>query len=203
MHQRLPVQNSTKRASFPMCNSNASASTSAKLNQACQLTKLKQTKEQERYPNRFWGLCEKLLPGWQAKQSEILILTQDIRQLEDLTVHADGSVTKDQPGWGFHCQAKCNHHSQRQCSSYSLNLQLDHGDGSSHPCPPLDWLKVVTGNTCHHPHRFKRKRPHRQACGQCHQHEWLSSEDQKCWGAWDTTRRYKAITPMTTSWREV
>ena len=53
-----------------MCNSNASASTSAKLNQACQLTKLKQTKEQERYPNRFWHLCEKLLPGWQAKQSQ-------------------------------------------------------------------------------------------------------------------------------------
>ena len=45
---------------------------------------------------------------------------------------------------------------QRQCSlKYGLNLQLDNGGRSSHPCPQLDCLKGwQSDHTCHHPHRF-------------------------------------------------
>ena len=39
---------------------------------------------------------------------------------------------------------------------FCLNLQLDNGCGSSHPCPPLDCMKRwQPDDTCHHPHRFK------------------------------------------------
>ena len=39
--------------------------------------------------------------GQQAKQSEIKLLIQENRTPQDLIVDADGSVTKDQSGWGF------------------------------------------------------------------------------------------------------
>ena len=56
---------------------------------------------------------------------------------------------------GFHRQARCSHHPWRQCSLYSLNLQLNNGGGSSYPCPPLDCLKRwQSDHTCCHPHRF-------------------------------------------------
>ena len=56
---------------------------------------------------------------------------------------------------GASCQARCNYHPWRQYSLYSLNLQLDNGGGSSHPCPPLDCLKRwQSDHTCHHLHRF-------------------------------------------------
>ena len=79
--------------------------------QVCQLTELKQTKEWERYPTRFWHLYKTLLPEnlgkhcreWPAgkTESEIKLLFQENSQLQDLRVYTDGSVTKDQSGWGF------------------------------------------------------------------------------------------------------
>ena len=39
--------------------------------QVCQLTELKQTKEWERYPNRFWHLYETILPENLGKQSRM------------------------------------------------------------------------------------------------------------------------------------
>ena len=45
--------------------------------------------------------------------------------------------------------------SWRQCSIYSLNLQLGSGGGSNHPCPLLDCLKRwQSHHTCHHHNRF-------------------------------------------------
>ena len=44
----------------------------------------------------------------------------------------------------FHCQERCDHHPWRQCSPYGPNLQLNKGGGSSHSCPPLDFLKKET-----------------------------------------------------------
>ena len=79
--------------------------------QACQLTELKQTKEWERYPNRFWHIYKTLLPEnlgkhcreWPAgkTESEIKLLIQENSKPQDLIVDTDGSVTKDQSGWGF------------------------------------------------------------------------------------------------------
>ena len=54
----------------------------------------------------------------------------------------------------FHCQERCDHHPWRQCSPYSPNLQLKKGGGSSHSCPPLDFLKKETDHTSHYPLRF-------------------------------------------------
>ena len=72
---------------------------------------LKQTKEWERYPNRFQRLYETLLPEnfgkqcqeWSAgkKESEIKLLIQENSKVQDLKVYADGSVSKDQSGWGI------------------------------------------------------------------------------------------------------
>ena len=79
--------------------------------QVRQLTELKQTKEWERYPTRFWHLCKMLLPEnlgkhcreWPAgkTESEIKLLIQENSKPQDLRVYTDGSVTKDQSGWGF------------------------------------------------------------------------------------------------------
>ena len=79
--------------------------------QVCQLTELKQTKEWERYPNRFQRLYETLLPEnsgkhcreWPADktESEIKLLIQESSKPQDLIVYSHGSVTKDQSGWGF------------------------------------------------------------------------------------------------------
>ena len=60
---------------------------------------------------------------------------------------------------GLQYQARCDYHPWRQCSLYGLNLQVDimevKAGGSSHPCPPLDYLKRwQLDRTCHHPHRF-------------------------------------------------
>ena len=72
---------------------------------------IKQTKEWERYPNQFQRLYETLLPENLGKQcwewtagkteAEIKLLIQESSKVQDLKVHADGSVSKDQSGWGF------------------------------------------------------------------------------------------------------
>ena len=44
----------------------------------------------------------------------------------------------------------------RWIAQYGLNLQLDNGGGSSHPCPPLDCIKRwQSDRTCHHPHSLQ------------------------------------------------
>ena len=67
-------------------------------------------KEWERYPYRFRRLCETLLPEnmgkhcreWPAGKTEpeIKPLIQENSKPQDI-VYTDGSVTKDQSGWGF------------------------------------------------------------------------------------------------------
>ena len=79
--------------------------------QVCQLTELRQTKEWERYPNRFWGLNEILLQKYVGKhcrewpagktELEIKLLIQENSKPQYLIVYTDHSVTKDQSGWGF------------------------------------------------------------------------------------------------------
>ena len=65
-----------------------------------------------------------------------------------------------------------HYHPWRQCSLYSLNLQLDNGGGSSHPCPPLDCLKRwQSNNTCRHPHRFNELATKSEKCNV----PWLTS----------------------------
>ena len=76
--------------------------------QVCQLAELKQTKEWERYPNRFRRLCETLMPEnlgkhcreWPAGKTVKLLIEENSKP-QDLIVYSDGSVTKDQSGWGF------------------------------------------------------------------------------------------------------
>ena len=78
--------------------------------QVWQLTELKQTQEWQRDP-KWFHLCDTLLPEnlgehcweWPAgkMESEIKLLTWGNSKLQDLTVYTDGSVTKDQSGWGF------------------------------------------------------------------------------------------------------
>ena len=68
-------------------------------------------KEWERYRNRFRRLYETLLPEivgkhcreWPAGKanSEVKLLIQENSKPQDLIVYTDGSVTKDQSGWGF------------------------------------------------------------------------------------------------------
>ena len=79
--------------------------------QVFQLTELEQIKEWERYPNRQRRLSETFLPEnllmdcrkWPAgkTESEIKLLIQENSKPQDLIVYTDGSVTKDQSGWGF------------------------------------------------------------------------------------------------------
>ena len=77
--------------------------------QVCQLTELKQTKEWERYPNRFRRLrysCQKtceITLEWPAgkTESETKLLIQENSKPRDLIMYTGGSVTKDQSGWGF------------------------------------------------------------------------------------------------------
>ena len=113
--------------------------------QVCQLTELKQTKEWERYPNRFRRLYETLLPEnlrkrwreWPAgkTESEMKLLVKESSRLQYLIAYTAGSVTKDQSGWGFTVmQGATTIH--EDSAAYTVN-----GDGSSHPCPPFDCLK--------------------------------------------------------------
>ena len=79
--------------------------------QVCQLRELKQTKEWERYPNRFRYLygtilqenLEKHCQEWPAgkPESEIKLLTEENSKPQDLIVYTDGTVTKHRSGWGF------------------------------------------------------------------------------------------------------
>jgi len=65
----------------------------------------------ERYPNGFRRLYETLLPEnlgkhcreWPAgkPESEIKLLIQENSKPQGRIVYTDGSVTKDQSGWGF------------------------------------------------------------------------------------------------------
>ena len=117
--------------------------------QVCQLTELKQTKEWERYPNRFRRLYE-ILPENLRKhyrkwpvgktESEIKLDIQENSKPQDLKVYTDGSVTKTSQG-GASLSSKVRLPSWRQCGLYGINLQLDSRGGSSHPGPPLDCLK--------------------------------------------------------------
>ena len=132
--------------------------------QVRQLTELKQTKLWERHPNLFRRLYETLMPenqergvekGQQAKWSQrSSFFLQENSKAQDLIVYTDGSVTKDQSGWGFPVkQGATTIHEDSECSLDGLNLHLDNGGGSSHPCPPLDCLKRSrSDHTCHHPH---------------------------------------------------
>ena len=75
-----------------------------------------------------------------ARESEIKLLIQENRRPQDPIVYTDDLVTKTSQG-GLHCQARCYHHTWRQCSPYDLNLHFDNATGRSHPCPPLDSRK--------------------------------------------------------------
>ena len=74
-------------------------------------------------------------------KSEIKLLIQENSKPQNCIVYTEGSVTQYRVRVVIHCQARCDHYTLRQCSLYGLNLQLDNGGGSSHPCPPLDCLK--------------------------------------------------------------
>ena len=74
----------------------------------CQLTEIKQTKGWERYPKRFRRLCETLLPKQKLGKAlsrmasrQNRVRDQENSKPQDLIVYTDGSVTKDQSGWGF------------------------------------------------------------------------------------------------------
>lgn len=71
-----------------------------------QLMDLKQTRQQEKYPNQFWHLYKTFLsehlerhhqecPVGKA-ESKIKLLIQDNSRPQDLTVFSEGSITKDQ-----------------------------------------------------------------------------------------------------------
>ena len=76
------------------------------------LTELKQTKEWERYPEpipaclqntpviKSWGGHCREYPA-DKTESEIKLLIQENSKQQDLIVYTDGSVTKDQSGWGL------------------------------------------------------------------------------------------------------
>ena len=66
--------------------------------QVCQLTELKQTSEWESYPNRFRRFYETRLPENFRKHFREW---SENRKPQDRIVYTDGSVTKDQLGWGF------------------------------------------------------------------------------------------------------
>ena len=77
------------------------------------MQQLKQTKEWDRYPNRLRHRYETLLPenlgkhcvknGQQAKRSQRSSFNSHSKkqQPQDFIVYIEGSVTKDQSGWGF------------------------------------------------------------------------------------------------------
>ena len=79
--------------------------------QVCKLTELKQNKEWEKYPNRFRHRYETLLPENLGRycralpagkaDSEIRQLIQENNKPQDLISYTDGSVTRNQSGWGF------------------------------------------------------------------------------------------------------
>ena len=100
---------------------------------------LKQNKEWEKYPNRFQHLYETLLPEnlgrhcreWPAGKadSEIRHLVQENSKPQDLIVYTDGSVTKDQSGWGFTVKqgATTIHEDSAACevSTSSLTMEME------------------------------------------------------------------------------
>ena len=60
------------------------------------------------------------------------LLIQENSRPQDLIVHTDGSVTKDQSGWGFTVkQGATTIHEDSAAYIYSLSLQLKH---SPIPC---------------------------------------------------------------------
>ena len=73
------------------------------------MTKLKQTKEWERYPNQFQCVYKTLLPEylgkhcqeWPAGRTEIKLLIQKNSKPQDFIVYTDSSVAKVWSGWGF------------------------------------------------------------------------------------------------------
>ena len=102
----------------------------------CQLTELKQTKEWERYPNRFRHLYETFLPEnlgrhcqeWSAgrTESKIKLLIQENSKPQDLIMYTDGSVTKDQSGWCFTVkQGATTIHEDSMVSTSSLAMEMD------------------------------------------------------------------------------
>ena len=136
--------------------------------QVCQLTELNETKKWERYPNRFRRLYETLLPeslgkhcpaspaGKTESQIKLPIQKTANSKPQDVTVYTDSSVTKERSRRGFTFKQGATTIHEVQCCLYGLNLQLANGDGSSHPCPPLDCNnKLQSDHTCHHPHAFR------------------------------------------------
>ena len=85
--------------------------------------------------------------GRQAKRSQRSSFSLKNKQTANGKIsHCILMASRQRPTrMGLHCQARCDHHPRRQCSLYGLNFQFGNGDGSSHPCPPLDCLtKEVT-----------------------------------------------------------
>ena len=77
----------------------------------CQLKELKQTKEWEKRPNHFKHLYQTAIspilgrhcrewPGGKT-DAEIKLLIETISVKDDIIIYTDGSVTKNQSGWGF------------------------------------------------------------------------------------------------------
>ena len=91
--------------------------------QVYQLTELKQNKEWEKYPNPFQHLYETLLPEnlgrncreWPADKIRHVI--QENSKPQNLIVYTDGSVTKDQSGWGLTIYTHTHTRGQTYCGS--------------------------------------------------------------------------------------
>ena len=117
--------------------------------------------------NRLQRLYETLLPEnlgkhcreWPAgkTESEMKLLIQENGKLQDLIVYTDGSVTKDQSGWGFTVkQGATTIH--EVSASYTVSTSgLTDGDGSNHPCPPFDCKRWQSDHTCQYPDRLLQK----------------------------------------------
>ena len=107
--------------------------------QLCQLTELKQTKEWDRYPNRFRCLYETHLPKNLAKALSRMASRQNSQRssfsskktanckTSQCTLMAQPPKTSQD---GVPLSSKVRPPSRRQCSIYGFNLQLDNGGGA-------------------------------------------------------------------------
>ena len=123
-------------------------------------------KDWDRYPNRSQSLYVKLLPEDLGKhcrerpagktKSEIKLLIQENSDPQDLIVYCTLMAQSPKTSHGASPSSKVRLPSMKTVQPiYGLNLQLDNGDRSSHPCPLLDCLKrLQSDHTRHHPHKF-------------------------------------------------
>ena len=83
-------------------------------------------------------------------ESEIELLTQENSKPRDPIAYTDGSVTKDQSGWGFTVKENATtiHEDSAADTVLIFNLQLDNGGGRSHS--GLRWIASRDGSqpTC-------------------------------------------------------